>query len=121
MRLFAISFLSTVLAVGFFVVPAGSSSPRPPQQKQSAFENIKVMNDLSDAEVMTAMRQWQDDLGTNCSFCHAGADFPAEDNPKKQTARVMYKMLNMINKDFLGGKASCATCHNGATKPAPVQ
>ena len=120
MRLFAISILGTVLAIGFFVVPTGSSSPRP-QDKKSSFENIKVMNDMSDAEVMAAMRQWQDELGTNCSFCHAGADFPSEDNPKKQTARVMFKMLKQINKDFLEGKGSCATCHNSATKPAPAQ
>ena len=119
MRLLAISILGIALVVGFFLVPSRASSPRP--QGKSSFENIKVMNDMSDSEVMAAMRQWQDELGTNCSFCHAGADFPSEDNPKKQTARVMYKMLNMINKDFLGGKASCATCHNGATKPAPVQ
>jgi len=118
-KVFSVSVLAVVLTAGWFVAPARSSSA--PQQKQSAFENIKVMNDMSEAEIMTAMRQWQDDLGTNCSFCHAGADFPSEDNPKKQTARVMYKMLNMINKDFLDGKGSCATCHNGATKPAPVQ
>jgi hypothetical protein len=118
-KVFSVSVLALVLIVGWFVAPARSSSA-PPQQKQSAFENIKVMNDMSEADIMKAMRQWQDDLGTNCSFCHAGADFPSEDNPRKQTARVMYKMLNMINKDFLDGKASCATCHNGATKPAPV-
>jgi Photosynthetic reaction centre cytochrome C subunit len=118
-KVFSVSVLALVLIVGWFVAPARSSSASP-QQKQSAFENIKVMNDMSEADIMKAMRQWQDDLGTNCSFCHAGADFPSEDNPKKQTARVMYKMLNMINKDFLDGKASCATCHNGATKPAPV-
>jgi hypothetical protein len=119
-KFFSVSVLALGLIVGWFVAPARSSSPVP--QKQSSFENIKVMNDLSEADVMKAMRQWQDDSGTNCSFCHAGADFPSEDNPKKQTARVMYKMLNMINKDFLDGKATCATCHNGATKPAtPAQ
>src|SRR6266487_480845 len=119
-KFFSISVVALALAAGFFVLPARSSSARPVQQK-SDFDNIKVMNDMSDSDIMKAMRQWQDELGTNCSFCHAGADFPSEDNPKKQTARVMYKMLKQINKDFLDGKGSCATCHNGATKPAPVQ
>ena len=120
MRLFSISILSVALVMGFFLIPSRASSPRP-QDKKSSFDNIKVMTDMSDSEVMAAMRQWQDELGTNCSFCHAGADFASEENPKKQTARVMYKMLKQINKDFLDGKGSCATCHNGATKPAPVQ
>jgi NADH:ubiquinone oxidoreductase subunit C len=115
MRLFSISIVSLVLVIGFFVVPAGSSS----LQQKTEFENIKVMTDVSDSDIMKAMRQWQDDLGTNCSYCHTGADFPAEDNPKKQTARVMYKLLQTINKDFLNGKASCGTCHHGATKPDP--
>ncbi len=116
MRVFSLSIVTLLLAVGFFVVPAGSR----PLQGKSGFENIKVMNDMSDSEVMAAMRQWQDDLGTNCSYCHAGADFASEDNPKKQTARVMFKLLKMINgKDFLDGKASCGTCHHGATKPDP--
>jgi photosynthetic reaction center cytochrome c subunit len=120
-RVFSVPVLALILTLGWFVAPARSSSPRPAQEKKSSFENIKVMNDMSESEIMATMRQWQDDLGTNCSFCHAGADFPSEDNPRKQTSRVMFKMLNMINKDFLGGKGSCATCHNGATKPAPVQ
>jgi photosynthetic reaction center cytochrome c subunit len=115
MRLFPISILILFLTVGFLVVPARSSS----LQGKSSFDNIKVMNDMSDADIMKAMRQWQDDLGTNCSYCHAGADFASEDNPKKQTARVMFKLLNTINKDFLEGKASCGTCHHGATKPDP--
>jgi len=113
-RVFSISVLALILALGFFLVPAGSSSP----QQKTEFDNIKVMTDMSDSDIMKAMRQWQDELGTNCSFCHAGADFPSEDNKRKQTARVMYKMLRTINKDFLDGKGSCATCHNGAPKPA---
>ena len=120
-KVFSMAVLALILTAGWFVAPARSSSPRPVQEKKSRLENIKVMTDMSESEIMAAMRQWQDDLGTNCSFCHAGADFPSEDNPKKQTARVMFKMMNMINKDFLGGKASCATCHNGATKPATAQ
>src|ERR1041385_4994216 len=116
MSLFPISILTLLLVVGFFIVPAGSSS----LPQKSGFENIKVMNDMSDSEVMAAHRQWQDDLGTNCSFCHAGTDFASEDNPKKQTARVMFKLLKTINgKDFLDGKATCGTCHHGATKPDP--
>ena len=115
-RLFPICILVLLSTVGYLVVPAHSSSP----QGKSGFDNIKVMNDMSDSEVMAAMRQWQDDLGTNCSFCHAGTDFASEDNPKKQTSRVMFKLLKTINgKEFLDGKASCATCHHGATKPDP--
>jgi hypothetical protein len=112
-KVFSMGVVGLAIAIGFFVAPARSSSP----QKKTDFENIKVMNALSDSEIMGAMRQWQDDLGTNCSHCHAGTDFASEDNPKKQTARVMFKMLTTINKDFLNGKASCALCHRGSTTP----
>jgi len=113
-RFFSVSIVGLALAAGFFVAPARSSSPA---QKKNDFENIKVMQDMSESEIMAAMRSWQDDLGTNCAHCHDGTDFAAEGNPNKNKARVMYKMLTNINKDFLNGKASCGLCHRGSPTP----
>jgi photosynthetic reaction center cytochrome c subunit len=53
-------------------------------------------------------------------YCHVQGDFPSDDNPKKETARMMLTMAREINSKFPDGKrhVSCYTCHRGATEPA---
>ena len=48
-------------------------------------------------------------------FCHVQGDFASDDNPKKETARMMLGMAREINAKFPDGKrhVSCYTCHRG--------
>jgi hypothetical protein len=46
-------------------------------------------------------------------------DFASDENPKKDTARMMLTMTRDINTKFTDGKrhVGCYTCHRGATEP----
>jgi hypothetical protein len=116
-------FLATAL---FFAVLClqGQDAPPPPAKKgPGPPKNLKVLpQDVNIRETMGAFRTA---LGQQCTFCHvAGAgggmpDFAADTNPKKETARLMIKMVNEINAKFPDGKVhvACYTCHRGKTTP----
>jgi len=114
MKGYSIFVLSIVLLVAVFVSPAKSR----PVQKTS-FDNIKVLTDMSDADIRKEMMNWTEALGVQCSYCHVSGDFASDMNPKKETARKMATMVKAINKDFLAGKAQCVLCHRGTAVPDP--
>jgi hypothetical protein len=47
-------------------------------------------------------------------------DFASDENPKKETARMMLTLARDVNAKFTDGKqhVTCYTCHRGATEPA---
>lgn len=72
-----------------------------------------------------AMNAWSRALGVSCGHCHLTGDFSSDEKNKKQVAREMVEMGNMINGKLktipgLSTKAvvNCITCHRGETKPA---
>jgi photosynthetic reaction center cytochrome c subunit len=115
MKGFSIAAVVIVIVTVIFVLPAGSRPVAP----QTSFENIKVMKGMSDTDIRNEMMAWTEALGTTCNYCHVAGDFPSDMNPKKDVARKMFTMVQLINKDFLGGKAKCVLCHRGATVPDP--
>jgi len=72
-------------------------------------------------------------LGVRCSYCHVGEegqplssyDFASDDNPNKNRAREMLRMLSAINDHLKNIEPSgdkrvnmwCHTCHRGRPKP----
>lgn len=86
----------------------------------------------SRASVRGLMKQYERDLGVSCSYCHVEdrdsgiIDYASDENPRKQTARIMISMLNDINEKHLaalGGDrryaqaVTCGSCHQGRTSP----
>jgi hypothetical protein len=71
------------------------------------------------------MRTFAGGLGVQCNYCHMQENFASDDNPKKEVARRMIRMIQKINAEFPDGKmhVSCYTCHRGETEPktAPAQ
>ncbi len=77
------------------------------------------------------MEKYNADLGVQCEYCHTRRtatgelDYVSDDNPAKQTARVMIAMLNEINTKYLAQLddqkyavlVSCGNCHRGQTDP----
>jgi hypothetical protein len=87
-------------------------------------KNLKVLPD--GPNIGQLMRTYVTALGAqNCGFCHVQGDYSKDDNPKKEVARGMIKMVNEINSKFPDGKehVTCYTCHNGKEHPltAPPQ
>lgn len=97
------------------------------------FTNLKVLpQDISHARLRKLMRGYEADLGVSCSYCHVEdrdtgiIDYASDENPRKQSARVMISMVEAINGDFLaqlGGDAryskpvTCGSCHQGHSSP----
>jgi Photosynthetic reaction centre cytochrome C subunit len=94
--------------------------------------NLKVLrNDISTADIKRLMHRYEDALGVSCDYCHVEnddtkqLDYASDDNPKKQTARLMIAMLNDINDKYLaqlgngdyGTPVTCGNCHQGQTTP----
>ena len=87
--------------------------------------NLKLLKVATREEAEQIMRTFASGLGVQCSYCHVQDNFASDDNPKKEVARRMIKMIQKINADFPDGKmhVSCYTCHRGETEPktAPRQ
>lgn len=87
--------------------------------------NLKVLKANTREDVEQIMRTFTSGLGVQCNFCHVAESFAADDNPNKDTARRMIKMVQKINDDFPDRKlhVSCYTCHRGEAEPktAPGQ
>jgi photosynthetic reaction center cytochrome c subunit len=106
------------------IAPA-AANPGGPTAAQ-AFQNVKVLGDLSVPEftrLMVGITNWVAPQ-QGCTYCHAGADFAADTLYTKVVARRMLEMTRHINSDWKTHVAetgvTCYTCHRGQPVPAKV-
>ena len=107
-----------------------------PSQEAAKPTNLRALpKDTSAADIKMLMDQYGEELGVSCDYCHAQnprtqkLDYASDDNPAKQTARVMIAMLNEINTRYLAQLddqkyatlVSCGNCHRGQTDPPEFQ
>jgi len=104
-----------------------------PSVPRSKPVNLQVLpKDMSAARVGKLMKRFEQDLGVKCSHCHVEnpqtqkLDYISDENPRKQTARLMISMLTDINDKYLaqlGGDrryslpVTCGSCHQGQSNP----
>ncbi len=118
-------------ALVFFVTSASAQRWQWPDNPK----NIKVLpKTATGRELQRVMFSYTAGLGVRCTFCHVGEegkdfsefDFPSDAKPEKNEARIMIKMVNGINTEYLTqlneGKpssleVSCMTCHHGNSRP----
>ena len=108
--------------------------------------NLKVLpKNLTGKQVRDIMEGWSGALGVHCDACHTPEpgkvgpngwprmNFPDDSKPEKNTARLMYKMTQKINDDYVSmidmdhdeakgedhadHKVTCGTCHRGHQHP----
>jgi hypothetical protein len=135
LRLLLVLSLSTAAFAQTPTPPAGDQAPpgarvRRPIPPPS---NLKVLpKDMTGQQVVAIMRDYERQLGVECSYCHAKDtatgrnNFASDTNPMKDRARVMMKMTASINADYLTQLTDpkpehpidCGTCHRGMAKPA---
>ena len=76
-------------------------------------------------------------LGVRCSHCHVGdeskplpEDFASDAKETKKIARIMLRMRNSINQNYLSqiaahrpstAKVQCVTCHHQQAKPLTIE
>ncbi len=116
--------------------PAAGQAPPPPPRSFPAPTNLQVLpKDMTGEQVHELMEKWEAALGGHCNTCHAAdpknigpngrprLNFADDSKPEKATARLMYKMTEDINTNYVakvngsGMPVTCGTCHRG--KPAP--
>jgi len=82
-------------------------------------------------DIHKVMKGFAKSLGVRCNACHVGTegdqkswDFAADTKKEKLIARKMMKMVDAINKKYLGKmgesdfeQITCVTCHMGHLKP----
>ncbi len=132
LRLSAAFFLATATAAlgqaPATPPPAGRQRrPMPPPS------NLKVLpKDMTAQQVVAIMRNYEKELGVECEYCHAKDpatgrnNFASDANPIKDRARVMMKMTEAINSEYLtqltdpkpANPVNCGTCHRGMAKPS---
>lgn len=96
-------------------------------------KNLKELKGFDGEKLRPVMRGFNDALGVRCNHCHVGEagkpldtyDFASDENPNKDKARAMLRMLASINDQLKkiepGGPHRvnmwCQTCHRGQPRP----
>jgi hypothetical protein len=90
-----------------------------PKKQQPNPTNLKVLKVATGQEVSQIMRTFTAGLGVQCTHCHVQGNFASDENPKKDVARQMIRMSQVINANFPDGKmrVTCYTCHRGEAEP----
>ncbi len=115
-----------------------TNPPAPEPHHHPNPTNLKVLpKNLTGDQVDEIMEQWEGELGTGCKTCHAAdpknigpngkprLNFADDSKEEKQTARLMYQMVEKINADYVakidssGAPVTCGTCHRGHLGPEP--
>jgi hypothetical protein len=115
-----ISFTMLCLSTVFCVASLCAQDAPPPQKKGGGgqpHKNLKVLKDENIGQIMNGYRLA---LGVQCTHCHIQGNFASDENPKKDVARMMIKMVHDVNAAFPGDAkehVTCYTCHRGAVAP----
>ncbi len=117
MQLFIFLLLASVPLLAQQPGGGGAASP-------AAAKNLKLL--APNADIPFVMRNFNEALGVQCTYCHVAGDFAADTNPKKDVARKMIAMVRLIDTSFPSSvgafpegyhEVDCSTCHRGSVKP----
>jgi len=131
--------LGRLSSIGLLLILCAASSPAQeswswPEKPQ----NLQVLpKDWPGSRLQPVMIGFTRALGVRCSYCHKGEegkplstyDFPSDDNPNKNRAREMVRMLGSINDHLKNIQPSgdqrvnmwCDTCHRGRPRPMTLE
>ena len=140
---------ANALLAAVFAVAAVAQSPQaaPPQPPQGGPPrtfpeptNLKVLpKNLTGKQVHDIMEQWEGSLGAHCNTCHTPdpknigpngrprLNFADDSKEEKLTARLMYRMTEDINVNYVSKvpnsdePVTCGTCHRGHLGPEPFE
>ncbi|MFN7941413.1 MAG: c-type cytochrome [Thermoanaerobaculia bacterium] len=101
-------------------------------------KNLKVLpKDTPADKLRGSMLGFVRGLGVRCAYCHVGEegrplssyDFTSDENPNKDKARAMMKMLAGVQEQLAKIEPSgpervamtCSTCHAGRPRPASLE
>jgi len=121
---YGVAILAVVLGGSLSLRAQGGQAgppPAPPKPGQLApdyYKNIKVLTKVPADQLRTQMEYFTASLGVQCNFCHVQGQFDSDDNPRKDRARKMMKMVDRFNDDATNDVTlTCATCHHNRVPP----
>jgi hypothetical protein len=105
-----------------------SIAGRENQPAESVFKNIKIFKGVPAGRLVNIMNNgFGRSLGVSCGFCHVPGKWDLDDKEEKNTARLMFAMVQTINRDYISKvpvdsgspppMVNCMTCHRGMPKP----
>lgn len=125
--------------------PAAGGAGEHGHFKAPAPTNLKVLpKDTTGEQIHEIMHGWEAQLGAECTTCHTVdpnrkrpdgrpmLNFADDSKPEKNTARLMYRMMEDVNKNYVSKVAdsdhdhdhdkmdaavTCGTCHRGHLHP----
>jgi hypothetical protein len=108
-----------------------SIAGRENQPAESVFKNIKILKGVPAGRLVNIMNMgFGRSLGVSCGFCHVPGKWDLDDKEEKNTARLMFAMVQTINRDYMSkvpndrGAApvvNCFTCHRGNPRPVGAE
>jgi hypothetical protein len=124
--------LAVLLTIGFVVenkITATTQEQKPPQSPappgqvekpaEEVYKNIQIFKGAPASRLMGAMNFFARSLGVECSHCHIPNEFEKDEKAAKQTARKMYAMVRLAQKESGQNSVSCYMCHRGKVQPEP--
>jgi hypothetical protein len=120
----AVAVFGAVWFGGMALITPRASSQTPGYSAEDVFKNIQALKGIPVDDFMGTMGIMCAALGFDCSDCHPGAGTVkvdwAADNPRKNVARKMVRMVGAINKDNFSGRqmVTCWSCHHGRDRPS---
>lgn len=98
------------------------------QPAESVFKNIKIFKGVPAGRLVNVMNNgFGRSLGVSCGFCHVPGKWDLDDKEEKNTARLMFAMVQTINRDYIARVphdsagpqpvVNCFTCHRGEPRP----
>jgi cytochrome c2 len=132
-------FAVTLVAQAPPVPPSAPGGPPPPHSRPAP-TNLRVLPKTTTGDqIHDIMEKWAGSLGVHCDTCHTedpkkiGPNgrpqliFADDSKKEKDKARLMYKMTEDMNKNYLsmieheddkpGKTVTCGTCHRGHKEP----
>jgi tetratricopeptide (TPR) repeat protein len=140
--------LWSVLVLISAAAPCGAQIP-------DEFTNLQILpKDISKQDLVSTMRGFAGALGVRCNYCHVGNsrgslegfDFASDVKEEKKAARLMLRMVSVINDEHIEKveelehqgaghgadheesesgvtdvKVQCVTCHRGQVKPVLIE
>jgi photosynthetic reaction center cytochrome c subunit len=104
-----------------------SIAGRENQPAESVFKNIKILKGVPAGRLVNIMNMgFGRSLGVSCGFCHVPGKWDLDDKQEKNTARLMFAMVQTINTDYISKvpaegdrrpMVNCFTCHRGMPRP----
>ena len=101
--------------------PPQSPAPQGQAEKpaEEVYKNIQIFKGAPASRVMGAMNFFARSLGVDCTHCHLPNEFEKDEKAAKLTARKMYAMVRLAQKETGQNGVSCYMCHRGKAQPEP--